>query len=166
MRRFKEKTASGTGKKKDIDPAGVSLVDWKAIGRTMKLLHCTRRIFITKHVSGMCGVGKFMQRWKEWHTDACPRCGEPEDSAHVWRCHGPGTEEIWNKAISELELLLSKLDTDPTLKFIIIAYLKGWHTGEGIRYEAPRQFQDILRPQQLVGWSRFFEGWLVQSWRE
>jgi hypothetical protein len=52
------------------------------------------------------------------------------------------------------------------LKFIIIAYLKGWHTGEGIRYEAPRQFQDILRAQQLVGWSRFFEGWLVQSWRK
>lgn len=40
-------------------------VDWQLIGTTMKSLPRARRTFLTKHVSGMCGVGKFMKRWKE-----------------------------------------------------------------------------------------------------
>jgi hypothetical protein len=71
-----EDSANYWSTKTDIDPAGLSLVDWKAIGRSMKQISRARRVFITKHTSGMCGVGKFMQRWKEWNTDACPRCGE------------------------------------------------------------------------------------------
>jgi len=150
--------------KKDIDPSGVQLVDWAAIGRAMRTIPRNRRVFVMKHVSGMCGVGKFMKRWKEWPTDSCPRCSEPEDSFHVWCCKGSGTEELWLKAIAELESLLSKLDTDPTLKFLIVTYLKGWWTGDGIHYEAPRKCQEIVQAQQMVGWRRFFEGWLVQAW--
>jgi hypothetical protein len=30
----------------------------------MKEEKWSRRVFISKHVSGMCGVDKFMQRWK------------------------------------------------------------------------------------------------------
>jgi hypothetical protein len=84
----------------------------------------------------------------------------------VWICRGPGTEEIWNKAVTELEHLLSKLDKDPLLKYLIITYLKGWRSGEGIQYEAPRQFHAILQAQKLVGWSSFFEGWLVTAWSQ
>jgi hypothetical protein len=151
--------------KKDVDPLGIPLVDWQTIGCSMKQIPRARRTFIMKHTSGMCGVGKYIQRWKEWDTDACPRCGQPEDSIHVWMCKGPGTEEIWNKVVTEVEHLLSTLETDPTLKFLIITYLKGWYSGDGIQYEAPRQFHAILQAQQLVGWSRFFEGWLVKAWR-
>jgi hypothetical protein len=80
--------------KKDIDPSGVELVDRTAIGRTMRTIPRNRRVFVMKHVSGMCGVRKFMKCWKEWPVVSCPRCGEPEDSSHVWSCKGTGTEEI------------------------------------------------------------------------
>jgi hypothetical protein len=59
-----------------------------------------RRVFLSKHVSGMCGVGKFMLRWKEWDHDKCPRCGLPEDSKHVWKCANPQVVDLWDKAIS------------------------------------------------------------------
>jgi hypothetical protein len=90
--------------KKDIDATGIKLVDWTAIGNAMKLIPRPRRVFVAKHVSGMCGVGRFMKRWKEWPSDACPRCGDPEDSSHVWTCKGPGTTELWDKAITDLSL--------------------------------------------------------------
>jgi hypothetical protein len=70
----------------------------------MKLIPRPRRVFVAKHVSGMCGVGRFMKRWKEWPSDACPRCGDTEDSSHVWTCKGPGTTELWDKAITDLSL--------------------------------------------------------------
>jgi len=101
---------------------GIALVDWKNIGYAMKKAPRTRRVFLTKHICGMCGLGKFMKRWKEWEEDACPRCGAQEDAPHVWLCKGQGTEDRWTKALQELENLLHQLDTDPTLRHIILVY--------------------------------------------
>jgi len=114
----------------------------------------------------MCGVGKFIKRWKEQEEDACPRCGAQEDAPHVWLCKGQGTEDRWTKALQELENLLHQLDTDPTLTHIILVYLRGWWSNEGISYIPPRNFQELLHRQNLVGWWRFFEGWLVGAWAE
>jgi hypothetical protein len=147
-----------------IPPDIIKKVDWQMIGRSMHSLPRTRRIFITKHTSGMCGVGKFMKQWKEWTSDSCPRCGMMEDAPHVWRCKGAGTEEIWNKAVAELDTTLRRLNTDPTLHHIILLYLRSWWSGEGITYEAPRDFQELLQEQQNISWDRFFEGWLSSKW--
>jgi len=139
-------------------------VDWKTIGTAMTSIPCSRRVFLTKHVSGMCGVGKFMKRWKEWEEDLCPRCGLPEDAPHVWQCKGSGTEAVWDKALQDLEHLLRRLDTDPTIAHILLSYLKGWRSGVGIQYVAPRAFQELVLAQESIGWGRLFEGWLVQQW--
>jgi len=48
-----------------------------------------------------------------------------------------------------------KLETDPTITFVIMSYLRSWRTGEGIVYDAPIYFQQLLHDQQLVGWGRF-----------
>jgi len=62
--------------KPDVTPEVVQIVDWPAVGRSMKGVVRGRRVFVTKHAAGMCGVGKLMKRWKQWDTDQCPRCGE------------------------------------------------------------------------------------------
>ena len=142
----------------------VKHVDWSAIGSTIKQVPRSRQVFVSKHVAGMCGVGKFMRRWKEWDSDLCPRCGQPEDAPHVWRCRGEGTAEIWDKAVQELESLLRKLNTDSTLVHILLTYLRGWYSGESIQYEPPRAFQELVQQQSLIGWTRFFEGWLAEQW--
>ena len=90
----------------------------------------------------------------------------PEDSTHVWLCKGPDTEEIWSKAVAELEDMMRKLDTDPTLAHIVSLYLRSWRTGEAITYEPPREFHALLQAQSAVGWGRFFEGWVVLQWTE
>jgi hypothetical protein len=142
----------------------ISNIDWTLIGKAMRSIPRSRRVFISKHVSGMCGVGKFMKRWKEWEDDRCPRCGEPEDAPHVWRCKGEGTADIWTKSLEGLASLLRKLDTDPTLLHIILVYLRGWWAGVGPQYVPPLVFQTLVEDQGRVGWSRFFEGWLVHQW--
>ena len=119
---------------------------------------------MTKHMAGMCGVGKFMLQWKQWDKDQCPRCGEPEDAPHVWTCKDPEARDIWSKAIASIELLLRKLNTDPTICHIIILYLTGWQTGEDILYTPPSALEAAVQEQNQIGWNRFFEGWLSSQW--
>jgi hypothetical protein len=130
----------------------------------MKALPRSCRFFISKHVSGMCGVVEFMQRWRKWESPNCPRCGLFEDAQHVWRCKGLGTEEIWNKAVIDLEHTMRKLDTDPTLAHIITKYLKGWWLDVDTLYEPPRAFLSLLQMQTNIGWGRFFEGLWATDW--
>jgi len=76
------------GQKADLCSDDFPVVDWHSIGTAIREIPRSRRVFLSKHLSGMCGVGKFMLRWKEWDHDRCPRCGSSEDSAHIWLCSG------------------------------------------------------------------------------
>jgi len=105
-----------------------------------------------------------MRRWKQWETDQCPRCGMPEDAPHVWTCKDPGTQEVWSKSLADLEIFLRKWDTDPTILHLILTYLKSWQSGETISYQPPRYLEQVLKQQCIIGWHRFFEGWLSSQW--
>jgi hypothetical protein len=150
--------------KPGCSPETVELVDWPAIGHTMQSLKRGRRVFMTKHMAGMCGVGKFMLQWKQWDKDHGPMCGKPEDAPHVWTCKNPGARDIWSKAIASIEISLRKLNTDPTIRHIIILYLTGWQTGEDILYNPPRALEAAVQEQNQIGWNQFFEGWLSSQW--
>ncbi len=50
-------------KKDGLTEEAINTVNWDIIGTAMKEVNRSRRVFITKHVCGMCGVGKFMARW-------------------------------------------------------------------------------------------------------
>jgi len=151
-------------RKFNMTPEVIKQIDWQLIGESMRSIPRARQIFIMKHTSGMCGVGKFMKRWREWDQDSCPRCGMPEDAPHVWRCKGGGTAELWNKAVEDLTNTLRQLETDPTLQHIITFYLHSWWSGETTSYEAPTAFYELLQEQQQIGWDRFFEGWWSEKW--
>ncbi len=89
-------------KKPEITQEAFDLVNWASIGVAMSELKRSQRVFVAKHCSGMCGVGKFMKRWKEWDHDLCPRCGELEDSAHVWLCTGFDANKVWETSMTTL----------------------------------------------------------------
>jgi len=133
--------------KPSCSPEVVDLVDWKAIGQSMMGTKRSRRVFVTKHVAGMCGVSKFMYRWKQWDKDQCPRCGEPEDAPHVWTCKDSGARDLWDKAMASIELTLRRLDTEPTIRHLILLYLKGWQTNEDITYLPPRALEAAVQEQ-------------------
>jgi len=81
-----EEASAYWASKQDLSLESLSKVDWPAVEVACAEVSRGRRVFLSKHISGMCGVGKFMLRWKEWDHDKCPRCGLPEDSKHVWKC--------------------------------------------------------------------------------
>lgn len=111
-------------RKDKLTQATIDSVNWELIEIAMNESRCSRRVFISKHSSGMCGVGKFMKRWKIRQDDSCPRCGSPEDSAHVWTCKGEGANEVWEKALIDLEGWFNQKHTDPDLQHAIISHLQ------------------------------------------
>lgn len=113
----------------------------------------SRRVFILKHVSGMCRVGKFMKQWTLRQDDSCLRCGDLEDAAHLWLCHGKGTNDIWERAITNLDKWLNSKQTDPDIQhMIIITHIRSW------REEQPRDAsscfisEDLLQNLSNIGW--------------
>ncbi len=78
-------------------------INWKALHTALEESPQYMQWFITKHATGMCGVGKFMLRWKERDTDSCPRCGEREDAKHVWHCPSRNNLQIWSKELENLQ---------------------------------------------------------------
>ncbi len=82
-------------KKHQVDEEVILDINWPAIKEAASSSAMMKRVFIMKHSAGMCGVGKFMSRWKQRESLACPRCLDLEDATHVWKCHGEGADNIW-----------------------------------------------------------------------
>jgi hypothetical protein len=152
--------------KDNLSDAAINTVNWDLIGIAMKKTSRPRRIFLSKHASGMCGVGKFMKRWQLRQDDSCPRCGMAEDSAHVWKCHGEGVEDVWDKSMTNLENWLTKYQTDPDIKHAILSHLKTWRHDQPQASLTPFLLENTILKQSQIGWRRFFEGWLVQEWTD
>ena len=103
-----------------------------------------------KHASGISRVGKFMKQWEEWQEDHCPRCDLPEDTEHVWRCQGRGTNDVWGNSLDILQNWLNRVGTDPNITHFIITALNEW------RYDHPIQVDSVhcihfLQAQEAIG---------------
>ena len=102
--------------KNRFEPGDSNAVDWKATAKAMKTVPHSRRIYVTKHSAGICGVGKWMKRWKQRESAKCPRCDhEEEDAQHVLKCRGEGVEQAWETALESLEQRCIDLNTDPDI---------------------------------------------------
>jgi hypothetical protein len=91
-------------------------IHWEALERVIKTVPLVRRLFITKHAAGMCGVGKFMRLWGERDTDACPRCAVPKNVSHVWRCPWEQAAEVWSLSLQKLHEWMTKVGTQPEMR--------------------------------------------------
>jgi hypothetical protein len=98
-------------------------IHWEAMKRALTSVPLARRLFITKHATGMCGVGKFMRLWGERDTDSCPRCGAPENASHVWICPQEQATEVWDLSLHKLKEWMVEVGTLPDMRDSILFYL-------------------------------------------
>ncbi len=139
-------------------------VNWDAISSTMKSTELTKRIFITKHTVGMCGVGKFMKIWKQRDSEICPRCDEPEDATHIWKCQGAEANGVWKKSLSNLDDWMTSVQTDPDIQQALLTSLNNWRFSEDTEFYIPFSLKMVIEQQHDIGWSLFLEGWTSFEW--
>ena len=145
--------------------AAVPLIDWKSSANFMEDLPFARKRWITKHASDNCGVSKTLMLWTYQDHDRCPRCGDPEDAAHVSHCHGHGADDIWTTSMEELVTLLEQLDTHPSLLHAIPQRLNQWRNQHPLPpLQGDDSFMAALAEQDTIGWKNFADGFVTKLW--
>jgi hypothetical protein len=140
--------------------------NWRAINHAMASAPKRYNRFISKHASGMCGVGKFLVRWKESDTDACPRCGLREDATHVWICRAPEATSTWHQSLATLRQWMNSVQTDPDITASIIEYLEAWRNDTRPTNNYLPHILHSLQAQDEIGWQQMLEGFQHLSWEE
>ena len=89
--------------------------------------------WISKWNSGICGVGIYLQQWKEQNHAQCPRCRtEEEDVQHVLHCKHEDAISLWSTGVAEIERWIKWNKAIPGLAPIVEKRLKEWQAGDTI----------------------------------
>ena len=116
----------------------------------------------------MCGVGKWLQRWKEQSHSKCPRCLKDDKTVHhVVHCLHPDATLLWSTGIEDIEKWISANDGIPGLADIIAGRLLQWrgHTCVTVFQDDSDKLQAALAQHDEIGWDTFFFGTVVFQWR-
>ena len=151
-----------------ISDKAVGMVDWESQGRALRSCRRPRQQWVTKFVSGWCGTGKMMKRWKQRVTAACPRCGHRvEDCTHVLECEAAGAVAEWEIATRKMQEWLQCQDSCPALAALVIRVLTNWKDKSPVQYDSELDFpgmQRLMQSQTQIGWRLFLDGCVALEW--
>ncbi len=117
-------------KKHKFSPYAERTLDWEVIHRSHKNTSPIFHQWLSKWITGFCGVGVMMQMWKFQNHSRCPRCNtEKEDTSHVLRCPQPDAVQLWHDELRKLDDWMTENKAHPDLQQSIINNLQAWHDG-------------------------------------
>ena len=121
------------------------------------------RRWVTKHATGMCGVGKFLHIWGQEKGNHCPLCGEAEDSRHVNRCTDPRAVAHWLHQLDRFGEWLESRSTDPAITEALLQLLHCYHGN--LEWIGPHGEVGRAAARQWKGGpANLAEGLLVTDW--
>jgi hypothetical protein len=118
------------------------------------------RHWVVKRCARDCGANAVLFRRKERKDDKCPFCGNIESVIHIYKCPDKRVQDIWEKAIHELEQYLQQLGTDPSIRGQLIRGLQGW------RMDTISTTDPMAIDQSQIGWDGIMEGVLGRHWED
>ena len=146
-----------------------STIDWTVSQQSSRLLPSNMQLWLSKWNTGMCGVGKWLGRWK-WQDHAdCPHCGQlDEDVQHVLLCNEIPAITLWEDSLLNLEQWFDQNDGDPEKKLMICQSLQSWHNRSPL---IPIQTDNTdlslaIQQQDNLSWYSFLCGFLASGWRQ
>jgi hypothetical protein len=137
------------------------------MGKSSKMYK--KRRWLTKFVTGICGVGTILQLWQHQQHNSCPRCGESNESTqHVLTCKNEAATSTWDNAVDNLETWMKDNDGEPHMIHIICDSLRSWRNGERLPIPStaiPQIVMEAMIDQDNIGWFNFTNGFLARKWR-
>jgi len=157
--------------KKKIHKDHFDLIYWKGMDKVMnQRFPLMFRKWVAKHVSGCCGVRRYLSYWDKSIQNVCPTCAaHNEDTAHITLCRDPHRKKVFRRSVKNLETWLDDNQTDPILIEMIRDYLldRGESSMTSLldsnwasRYALLAKYHDWL------GWQNFVEGRFVSLYVE
>ena len=133
-------------------------IDWEITGCAMKRFPPLFWLWVTKHVSGHCGVGQHMKLRGEWDSDQCPCCEEVEHPPHMVVCEDSDQVEVWEEAVTNLAEWFVATKTDPAIMECVCDALTPRSTTMKFADFASDSIIDVVEEQDEMGWMNFVEG--------
>ena len=155
-----------------LTPEAFDVVHWDTVERAMKALPAGLQRWVSKHTTGMCGVGKFRKRWGLDSVDTCPMCPALEDHLHVPRCPSARAKAHWAQCLTHLQDWLASSRTAPFIGDFLLYLLSGVRAPlasdvafwSRLSSADSRLFVDAQRHQRLIGPQGLLEGLLAAQW--
>ena len=126
-----------------------------------------RQRWLSKWSCGMCGVGKWLERWGDQSHSKCPRClTDNEDVEHVLLCQHEDATLCWTSGIEEIQEWMRTHNAIPGLAEAVGIRLAQWRNGEEFS-ELPYfddMVQNIIRDQDTMGWDHVLFGAVHTTW--
>ena len=122
--------------------------------------------WLSKWFSGMCGVGRWLYRWKEQSHSKCPRCLTDDETVnHVIHCQHEDAANLWETGIEDICDWIDNNNGLVGMSSLIAHCLKQWqHQGD---YGAEPYLSDDLHlaaiSQDEMGWNQFQFGLVSPS---
>ena len=130
-------------KRKRMTEQGYFQVDWEANKDAMKAVKVSRRHWVSKFESGMCGSGKIMKIWKQRLVDNCPRCNALcETPSHIITYPSSSANVTWEKSMVKLTEWLKLNKTCPDIVRLILHGMTNWRQGEEITPLTNLEFEE------------------------
>lgn len=155
-------------KKKKFSPMGKAHIDWETRSRSHSSLTFQRNQWLSKWLTGFCGVGITLQLYRHQVHSKCPRCNEDrEDTKHVLQCPHQEAATTWHRVIHEVKDWILMNHGGQEMADYITASLHAW------RYNLPypphnvenRYLRQAILQQDLIGWEGLLNGFLAKGWR-
>jgi hypothetical protein len=155
-------------KKKSISNYHERQIDWNLLHKSHLALDNHRHRWLSKWLTGFCGVGIMLQWYRHQSHSDCPRCGIPgETTAHIIQCQDNGAKILWATEVQKIERWMTDNDGHPEMTQIICSILRNWQSLRGSMNPEPEERTLILalHQQQRIGWFNFIQGFFSMQWR-
>ena len=150
-----------------LHQAHFDFVDWEGIGWAADLFPPLFQLWVTKHVSGECAVGRRMLRWGFWANDNCPCCHQPNETArHVPFCSATSMTDNFHAGLDRLETKLHDLQTHQGIIDCWMATLLRRERTESFEEHASTDTLAAARAQDDIGLENLLEGRMAKAWGE
>ena len=149
-----------------LDREAFPLVSWHSISRALDQRSPSFRAWMTKHVSGHCGVGSKMRAWGFWDNDQCPCCGMADETTrHLPLCTAQHMVDEYDKQTLSLIQWMSDSHTHPGIIDYFTTALTHKALPSTVPIEHASDLQQAMANQSKIGWDNLFFGRIADSWR-
>ena len=125
------------------------------------------RLWLSKWSCGICGVGKWLERWNDQNRSKCPRClTDNETVEHVVHCQHTDATLCWNTGIEEIQEWMMNHNAIPGLAEAVGNRLIQWKNREPfiqIKF-LDESVKAIIQDQDEMGWDTVLFGSVHKTW--
>lgn len=144
------------------------LIDWEVCHRSHKAMEKYRHRWLSKWMTGFCGVGYMMAICKFQVHSKCPRCNQDDEKVpHILQCPDARAQDLWQEGLVKLRRWILDNNGPEDMADALYHNLMAWQSFSPFPPQLPESptLRRALLDQDKLGWFQVFDGFLARSWR-